>query len=413
MTTALMAILLGSLIGLTAAVPGIHPSVLLVGLMPIMGMGGLDGAVTVCAATGSALGASVLAKTFHPTNANTIGSATPEQKMAYRGRGIAAVNIQLDASWIGLFIVMALTIPVVLVVAMNPPGVVEGLLNSIKPLVPFLILALIAVMMFQASNKVATLIITTLAGLLGFYALNMPALQGNSFALSPLLAGIFSIPALALVALSPGKSAKFPKQKPHRGATFRSSEWTVIGALGGTVTALTAGLGSGAAVSPFADHVREEEYLGMHTAAEAANNAFAILLFVVAGATRSSSAVTLQQSLANPGVITGIILMLAVMMGLWVSTKFCQASLQPYASMVSSVPPRLVAFAVLAIVLTVVGYETGFTGLVVAGVATTLGLAARANCVPNQALVAVLTGPVVLYHLGLSGYMAQLLHITH
>lgn len=413
MITALMAIVIGSLIGLTAAIPGIHPSVLLVGLMPVLGMGGTTGAITVCAATGSALGASVLAKTFHPTNASTIGAATPEQKMAYRGLGIKAINVQLSASWTGLFIVMALTFPIVVVVASNPPGFIQGFLTAIKPLVPFLILGLIAVMMIQAKNKVATLIITALAGLLGFYALNLPAMQGNSFALSPLLAGIFSIPALALVAFSAGTSAKFPNQRPDKRSTFQPCEWTVVGALGGTVTALTAGLGSGAAVSPFAEHVKEEEYLGMHTAAEAANNAFAILLFVVAGATRSSSAVTLQQSLANPGVITGIILMMAVLMGLWVSTKFCQASLQSYASMVSSVPPRVVALAVLALVLGFVGYETGFAGFMIAGVATSLGLAARANCVPNQALVAVLTGPVVLYHLGLSGYLAQLLHITH
>lgn len=413
MVTSLLAIVVGSLIGLTAAIPGIHPSVLLVGLLPILGFGGPAGAILVCAATGAALGASALAKTFHPTSSSTIGSATPEQKMAYRGNGLKAISIQMNANWHGLFIVMVLMVPIVLVVALNPPGVIEGLLNVIKPLVPLLILGLITVMVIQASNKVATLIITALAGGLGFFALNMPAMQGNAFALSPLLAGIFSIPALVLVIATTGASAKFPKQKTHTGATFRTCEWTIAGALGGTVTALTAGLGSGAAVSPFAEHVKEEEYLGMHTAAEAANNAFAILLFVVAGATRSASAVTLQQSLTNPGIVTGVILLMAVLIGLWVSTHFAKNYTSQYVNLVSAVSPKFMAFAVLGIVLAFVGYETGIPGFVIALVATSLGLAARANCVPNQALVTVLTGPVLIYHMGLAGPMAQLFHITH
>lgn len=413
MMSLLLAALVGTLAGLLSALPGLHISILLIGALPLLGISGPMGAVALVCAIGSGLISSNLAKTFHPATSETIKSATPEQLLAYRGDGLLALRIQDQAVWAGVLTVLILGVAGLPLRTLIGEHDFSTMLNWLMGwlVVPLIILFLVLVVR-QAKHKLSTVVTLCGGTVLGFYTLNCPALTGNHNVLAPLLGGGFALPALLMVLAHTDKVRAFPKQ---RGCLLRAkpAPEQVWGALGGIVTALTAGLGSGGAVSVFADHVTHEEYLGMHTASEAANHAFAVLLFVLVGTTHSGAGVALKQELAKSDLTTGLLLLVCLPLSLLFATHFSRQLAPNYIKMVTKVPQRVLAALISAVTLVLIFTETGWAGVAVAIASAALGWCAKINFVPNQAMVSVLTGPVLIYHLGLSASLAQLLHVMH
>lgn len=409
---ALFGTLFGVAIGCLSALPGLHISVLLVGLLPLVGLGGDFGAFALVGALGSGMTASILAKTFHPATAQTIKSATPEQVLAYRGEGLRAVLVQAVATWCGVITVFLTAIPLLLLKAVNERELAAGIRVLAFLGIP-LLLAFVWLTWRRASNKLVTVVVMLAATVIGFYGLHHPALAGNMSVLAPLLGGVFSVPALAMVLFHSGHVQAFPRQQTRVSWNNLGDAGQFYGALCGLGTALVAGLGSGAAVASFAGTVDEEKYLGMHTASEAANHVFAIVLVILIGASHSGVGVALRMQAPVVDGLTGVMLLMTVFFGVCAGAWLCYKHAGQYAELVSRVPQRTVALAVLVITLTLIGWETGLAGLLVAACAGTLGLAARLYCVPNQALTMVLSGPVLIGAVGLAGPLAGLLGILH
>jgi len=409
----LLAILLGSLIGLTAAIPGLHTSVLLVGLLPILGIGGDFGACLVTSAMASAVVASSLSKTFHPATRKTLNQATPEQAMTYRGEGLKAIDIQLTGIWTGLLFVLLAVTPLALAQFVFPDAPKFVFTHFVQPVAPVVMLAYIVSVIWPAHNKLATIGVAFAGSIIGYIGLNHPALtQSSDAALGPLLAGVFSIPPLVMVLTHRGRLAPIPHQRPAPAPTDLEV-WPGLGAVAGMLTAVTAGIGSGAVVSAFAGQIPEDQYLSMHTASEAANNGFAILLFVLIGAAHSGSAVAIQRAQSAPDPWLAFLLIACIIAGVLISTLVTQKGVGPYVLLVAKIPQRATAAGVLALTLGLVAHEAGAMGLGVAALAALLGLIARAQSVPNQALASVLTGPILIYQLGLSPSLASSLGLLH
>lgn len=407
--TIVLGALLGIGLGLLSALPGVHVSVLLVGLLPLLGLDPLAAAAALVGTVGSGMTATTLAKTFHPATKQTIQAATPEQRMAYNGHGKKAVRIQLFAIWSGAGAVLLCALPLLGIFTWFPRDA-QALVDSIKPLGLLFIIGFLVTTWYQARNKALTALVMVAGGLVGFYVLNHPALVGNASSLAPLLSGVFALPALLMILFHSGHIRPFPRQRADQGDHNHLSQ--VWGALGGILTAMTAGLGSGSAVSLFAESVTEEEYLGMHTASESANNLFAILLLIVAGASHSGVGVALKQQLPQIDVTLGIILLFIIFLGLQAGTQLITWCTDFYVKLVTRVPQKLLALFVLLLSLGLVLGETGSVGLLAALAAGCLGLAARLYCLPNQALSTVLVGPVLIYYVGMAGPLAHLMGIT-
>jgi TctA family transporter len=412
MIALVLAAAFGTLAGLLSALPGLHISILLIGALPLLGVNGPVGAVVLVTAIGSGLIASNLAKTFHPATADTIRSATPEQILAYRGDGLKAVGIQHQAVWAGVLTVLMLAAVLLPLRTLIGTGFAAVITMVTGWLVLPLLLLFTGLVVRQAKHKLPTVAVIILATGLGFYTLNCAALTGNHNALAPLLGGGFALPALAMVVLHRGRVQPFPKQRVVNSAAKPAPE-QVWGALGGIATALTAGLGSGGAVSVFADQVNHEEYLGMHTASEAANHVFAVLLFILVGTTHSGTGVALRQQLVSPGLAMSLLLLVALALSTFVAHYVAQQVVGRYVSCIGRIPQRSAAMVITVVTLALLFTETGLAGIAVAIAAAALGWCAKTNFVPNQAMTFTLTGPVLVYHLGLSGWLASVLHVLH
>lgn len=399
----------GILIGLLGLLPGLHPAVILVGLLPALAIGGDVGAMIIAGALGSSAISTTLAKTFHPASIQTLASATPEQVMAYRGKGPEAVLNQLMGSWVGLATALLIAVPLLALSTIQDLGMAYHTL--IKPLAPMVILSFSFLVVVFAGKKLVTVVTMLAATLLGFVAFNHPSFTSVDV-MGSLLGGVFAAPTLLMVILSPeGQVKSFPKQLAGRMPT--ASFKAALGALLGVKTALIAGLGASTAVSIFAGRVKDREYVAMQSASDASNNAIALVLFIVAGITRSGAAVAIQTSGVKPDLWLGLLLLLGVLGGAAIGTIAVTKLLTGYSDTVAALSPKLVAAIVLASVVGFSTWHAGAAGLMLLVVSTLLGLGAKLSFAPNQALLSVLTGPVLIYYLGLSGVVAQTLGIMH
>lgn len=408
----LIACLIGSVMGLFSAVPGIHISVLLLGLLPLLNGYQDVGACLIVSAMASGMVSTVLAKTFHPATKETLKQATPEQLMAYRGHGLRAIDIQLQSVWTACLITLGITIPLLIFYTCYPKSIKVIFNTCIAPATPLLLLLFIGSTILCAKRKVLTAAAMALSGLIGFIALNHPNLAESESALAPLLAGVFSIPPLIQVILHRGRLKAFPAQH-KKTVPVKLDAAPGIGSIAGILTSFGAGLGSGALVSSFASFVKEHDYLAMHTASETSNNLFSVFLFILIGMSHAGSAIAIKRSTDNPETTLGIILIICACVGLVVATKFIERSTDVYIAFVQRIPQRLLAFVVLCATLGLLFHETGTIGLLVAATTTCLGLLSRSFNLPNQAMSGILTGPVIIYHSGLSPLLAQVFNVTH
>lgn len=402
-----VALVLGIGVGLVGALPGLHPAVLLVGLLPVLAIKGDFGAVLIAGALGSSMVAATLAKTFHPASPETLRSATPEQVMAYRGDGFKAVHHQLHGAWIGLAVAIAIAIPLLLLASIQTGGLRPSYDALVKPVAPWVIAAYTVAVFVTAQRKLPTALTMLGAGLLGFVAFNHT--NSGSDILGPLLGGAFGAAPVLMVIWHRGKLNTFPTQRVARVHTL--SPESVAGAALGVGTAMCAGIGASAATSIFAGHVKEHVYLAMQAASESANNAFAIALLILVGATRSGAAVAVQQGGAPADTVLGLLLLLGVLGGV-IAGSFAVLRLMPaYVSTVAGFSPRVTASLVLMVTVALSVWHSGPFGACVMVAATLLGLAAKLSFAPNQALVTVLTTPVLIYYLGGSATLSGVLGI--
>lgn len=402
-----LALLLGIIAGLIGMLPGLHPSVLLVGLLPLLGLGGDAGALALAGALGSGLASATLAKTFHPASPESLKSATPEQVMAYRGEGLKAVLSQLSGQWIGIFTTLLVVVPLLLLASADPHSLGTIYKHQIKPMVPLVVIAFLCWTVISSKKKIATILTLMAASTLGFYAFHSTTFEGSD-ALAPLLGGLFSVPMLWMIMSHKGKSLVFPTQRKSK--AIYPNKLTVVGGFLGMLTALCAGLGSSAAVSGLAGKVKETHYLSMQAASESSNHLFALMLLVTVGISRSGVAATIAKNTQlQLTPILGGLLLLGVLGGLAFGHQVVLKITPFYITLVTKINPKAIALIVFSTTLILAIWHTGLPGLLLLVTAGFLGLAAKLNFAPNQALVAVLSGPSLIYAIGLAGPFATLL----
>lgn len=408
---ALLATLAGALVGCLSAIPGLHATALIAGLLPMIGANGLAGSCFVVAAAGSAMVVQALSKTFQPATQETLRSATPEVRMAYAGEGLKAVNMQVinvGAGAVASLFALSLVIGVTAIFPDDLKPVLQAIskIVQIPAMIYFMIITVV-----HAGQKLATALVITLASLLGFYSMNRVELMGNPASLAPLLSGIFVIPVTLSILGHRGKTKQLPKQNPVTNIPEYANTW--IGAFSGMLTAVISGVGASSAVASLAKTTTEEEYLAMQASAEGANNTVALLLLILIGAGHSSTAVAVQEmSGAEIGLVAGAAILLAGGIGVAAGIQFVERYAERYANLITGINPKTMAAAVLLASTAVLLVETGTAGAMVALAAGALGYAARVSMVPNQALLMVLTGPVLIQKLGFAKALGLALGVS-
>lgn len=413
-----IAILLGALAGCGLAfVPGLHVALALSLLMAsgLLGVFGPAGAgCFVAGAAGAVLYAKRLGTVYHPTaSSEDAASMDPALRLTQAGRGKDCLKLMVfatDMSWIPL-VVMVILMLIASAFGVDLAKVATGALGAVC--VPVILVWLFYVIK-KSKRPWVTLTGLLVTGLVGYCVLHHPALVGNEHQLAPLMSGLFAIPIMWLV-LRERHDQGFPEQFPVTPVIECDPGLAVIGSIIGCISGFFAGLGAGSLIGMFSGlTTRDEDYLLLSAAGEAANDSLALLLVLVAGVGRSGEAILLGRATGGgmPQMVPGLVLFLAVAFGAVVGRKFVHAFEDHYLKFLTLVPPAFWAVVVITLAL----WQVVATGALVPALCLMVAAAcvafwSRANHLPLQVAFGSLALPLLVAKFGMVGLLNHILFV--
>ncbi len=403
-------VLVGLAISLLNLFPGIHPAGILLMLLPSLALG-TDGALAAAAvSTGAGSLLHVLNVAYQPMSRRMIAGADVATKLAYQGYGPAVVRLHTQAVWMGFTGVCVLGALFILPQLLGHNSA-QAFGRAIGAIAPWVLAAAIILTIVRADRKISTVMICGMAAAIGFVTFNCAGLAGNPWAMTPLLSGLFMAPIAASLLV---------KQKPLKMQADQDNIWETdpaiqtLGSLLGCLTGFLAGIGTSSVVALVrSDDMEDEDYLSLGAAADSANSMFALLAYCLIGSTRSGTAAALAEAAPQVDAIGSILCLGFIALGLLLGHNLVAALHGVYRFVIHKLPQRTFAAGLLVMTTWLVITQTGASGLLIYIAAWLLSTQARAWYVPNQALLVSLTGPVLIYYLGLSGSLATIFGLMH
>jgi putative membrane protein len=177
--TPLSGVLLGTLSGL---LPGIHPNTVAT-ILSHTSLNQLTTIIYITALTHTFL-STIPAIHLSSPDPTTVLAIHPSQEYSQKGKAHEAVIL----TWVGSII----SLIILIVIASTLQQIIKPTYNTIKPAIPFLILATAIFLIFRQKNKKIATLIFILSGALGLFTLNTEMKEP----LLPLFSGLFGVPSL-------------------------------------------------------------------------------------------------------------------------------------------------------------------------------------------------------------------------
>lgn len=322
---------------------------------------------------------------------DTALAVLPGHKLVLEGRGPEAIGLTLVGS-IGCLALSLLLLPVFMF------GV-PRMYAYLEPVMGWVLLGCSGALIIMERKRHWALLVFLLSGALGLVVLDGPFQEP----LLPLLTGLFG---LSLLLVSVKRGARVPTQEQMRIDT--TGRETGRGLLAGTVAGAIVGFLPGFGPSQAAVVARtllrqkeDREFLITLGGINTANAVFVLVAFLTLGKTRSGAIAGIAQMieidvpkmllLLGGGLVAGGI---AFGIGLKMACVFPQ--------WMQRVDYRKLNLGVMALIISIVFWISGPTGLLVLGVATCIGMVAHLTKVRKMHLMGVLIIPTALWFLGLA-----------
>lgn len=400
-------------LGLIALFPGVHfAMVLLVAGPLLLGQFGLaSGLLALAWAVVIARSMHTLAVVYHPVAADQLASADPAQRLCAAGQGKFATRLMGEALWMGT---VAVTVTLMLAITLGSwlqLDLIKAFIKGLSWLIWPFALVWLGLMLYQARNKFATLLVFVVSGYLGIVALQHPSVQGSHHAMTPLLTGLFGVPVLLLALLEKHPAQRFGEQTQRERVAEREPDATLryFGLFAGLMSVVLPGLGTSSLISMGQDLAEDDaQYLSMASAAESMGEMLALTLGILGLAMRSSDAAVIQKLVETShgefvlGPVFPYVLLGTLVVAAWVGLRLVSLVGIPYRVMLAIVPIKVQSLVVLGAMLWVVWSHTEGWGLAIVAVGTLIHLGARRLGTPNQAFFSCMVVPMVCSMLGLS-----------
>ncbi len=384
----------------TGLVPGLHVNNLTPMFVAITaGSGNLGLAALIVAMSITNVFVSYVPSTFlGAPEEGTELSVLPAHRLLLEGRGYHAVRLAIWGCLGGLLLSAILLVPFLIVVS---PAY-----QLVQPGMHFLLISIVAVMIFLEKTKVKifwAILIFFLSGLLGLFALDTNIMRGD-VGLLPLLSGLFG--ASCLLPSIIGESS-LPEQyvddepMPLRKTIKPLCAGTAAGAVTGVIP--TVGPSQGTVMAQLATKSSGvEEFL---TAVSSVNTSKALFSFVALyaiGRARSGAAIAVGEIMEVGSsellFLVGIAL-LAGGISAVLSMKFAKVA----AKRIDSVPYRPLCMGVLVFITVMVFFNSGLVGLLIFATSTALGMLPAYVQVKRTHCMACIMLPCILYFAGMKG----------
>ncbi len=388
--SSLAAIFLGILTGLT---PGIHNNTITAILITLIPSLSLQPILLVVFVVVLALTHTIV--DFIPsiftgaTDGESFMATLPGHDMLNEGRGIEAVAATAFGAKISILLIIVITPFFVIIV----PKIVE----SIKLLIPFILLFISFYAMFREKYIYTSLVVWILSGFLGYVSFNLPIQEP----LLPLLSGLFGGSGLILSII---QKTKIPRQKNIKTIKFEKTEIskaTIGAAISAPLCSFLPAIGSGHAAA-IGSEITNQGKRGFLIMLGAINTTVMVLSFATLYAiskTRTGAAAAIQKiipELTAKNLVVIIIISIITIICVSVITIYLAKF---FAQKLNKINYSLMSAVMFVILLIVLIIFTNYLGLVVFVTGTALGIFATHSNIRKINLMGCLMVPTILFYL--------------
>lgn len=393
MFVGLVFVLLGALVGvLTGLIPGFHPNLIATLALSYAVFDPLHSSVLLVSA-----GITNTFVNFIPAvylgapSASTALSVLPGHKMLLEGRGYEAIRLTVVGGIVSVVVVVAL-FPVLLF------GI-EALYGVFEKYMAYVLIAVIGYMVWK-DRRIDSVVFFLLSGMLG-YVVMVHNLVGTMHDLFPMLAGLFGVPMLIH---SFRKNPSIPsedKSVEYIGRREALREGS-LGSVAGIIVGLLPGIGSAQATYIVRELTSEESDRGFMLAIGGVNTSnilVSLLAIYLIGRGRSGVAVSVQNLMDSITLNQTLFLMFtglaAAGFGAYATLQLARRSLLLF----KKADYSKLCLGVLVFIFSVSFLITGFRGLLVAVVASFIGMSCLLSGSRRSYLMGSILFPVILFFL--------------
>ena len=321
------------------------------------------------------------------SNEDTALSVLPGHEMLKEGFGYQAVYLTMLGAVFGTIILIFLSFPFV---ALTPK-----IYNFIKPLIPFLLIAVSLGLIFSEEKKFSALFIFLLSGILGLIVLNLDFVKEP---LLPMLSGLFGASTLIL---SIKAKTQIPKQNTEEKIKTNLFKPLLASAIASPLTIFLPALGSGQ-ISIIGNQISRTDrrgFLLLQGSVNILTMGFSFLSLYTISKARTGAAVAVQNLIGIPEKNSFILILIVILISGIISFFLCLKTARIFATILEKINYTKLSIFTLILVSIVVLVFSGFFGFFIFIVSTFTGVYGILSKVRRTNLMGCLLLPTIVLYL--------------
>ena len=326
--------------------------------------------------------------------ADTAMAVLPGHLLLLQGLGYEAVKLTV----IGSLLCLLLGLLLVPLFIFAVPRIYLFLQPFIGWILTFIVIFLI-LREKGLNKKFWSFFIVLVSGVLGIIVLNAENIQQPLF---PMLSGIFGV---SMLAVSLQQKVVLPKQRVTEMIHLEKGETAkalVAGTLSGGLVSIFPGLGAAQAAvlsSVFFKDIAAYSYLVLVGGINTVNFLLSLVTFYTLEKARNGAVIVVLEILHNINLNTLLIFLTAALITGGVATILALNLTRVFSAIISKVPYHWLCIGVILFIITLVFYFSGFIGLLVLIISTSIGLIPPIVGIGKNHGMGCLLIPVILFFL--------------
>ncbi|MBI2545767.1 tripartite tricarboxylate transporter permease [Candidatus Woesearchaeota archaeon] len=324
---------------------------------------------------------------------DTALAVLPGHKLLLEGKAYEAVKLTVVGSLLCLILVVVLAPALVYAVPL--------VFSFLEPYIGLILAAVVAFMILKEAGldrKFWAFLVFLLSGLLGLLAFQMPV---NNI-LFPLLSGLFGI---SMLITSLAEQVRIPKQvvtdeivlsKKDTGRALAS------GVFSGSLVSIFPGLGPAQAAilgSQLVGKITDYLYLVLVGGINTVSMVLALITMYTIEKARNGSIIVVQQLIGKVDVNVLIVFLAVALVAGGIATYLTLEVSKVFSRIMNYINYRVLSLSIIAFILSLVLYFSGFIGFFILLVSTAIGLIPGYVNIGRNHAMGVLLLPVIVYFL--------------
>lgn len=391
----LAAILIGIILGaITGLIPGIHINLISISLITLSPfllqyLSPIILAIIIIAMAITHTFLDFLPSTFlGAPDSDTALSILPAHKLLTQGQGYKAVKLATIGSLFGLIGIIIL-IPLFILI-------INQLYPIIKNYIAFILIIASSFLILRSNNKLWSLTLFLLSGILGIIVLNLPILKQPLF---PLLSGLFGISGL-LISLK--DKVKIPKQNSSdtKIETKEIPKAISSGIIASSICGILPGIGAAQAAiiaSSFYKKITTEAYIILVGSINTIVMIISFIALYTINKARNGAIVAVSKFIESLTLNHFILFIASTLTVAGLATILSLKLGKIFSSIITKINYRLTCISIISLIMLLTIFLSGFIGLFVLFISSLIGLIVPLKNLSRNHLMGCLILPVILF----------------